>query len=577
MAKREVCGPNCSYRGLYEGSQTSLSDMASRHAQALGRVGRLRSAMVSMLRRNFGSLSNQAETKLGTRLSEVDDEVLLAYVDAFVASSTSNNQSYALSGLKEALQTLGVPVSSDDPVAWIEKIHQLRQSGWALTQTVTSPPPAADPEPTPVARPLEELAQEAHESADSYWGWEPTEGDDLSALFADQAADPGAPPSNAASADPSAAEPASAASSADVNASGDHDPARTVDGQPAAASDAAGDADGGASGRLDELFADAPRLWDGDLGEQTESGEQPPRWQPSPVRARDTPDDQPAPAPSVPPEEPKPTSAETASVFQPPLRPELVQAPKKSAAKGRRVRTQATPAEELDVPVSTASSQTGAVDASTHQALLAAASIPRPVFTRDLVAVAGSSDAVEAWEDACRADPGSVPVRFIAPKARHRMRGRLVIVNQPEEDSSNWWQQCVAAYRASRLYELGVLLNRVGDEVVSYTLADTGVLLRLNTPRGLVGVAVTFTTDLEAGSDAYRELQGHLEQLLSDRLTLTAVLTTSGESGSLDGLVTVVSAMAAEQNWAPAMPVVAARSWEYADDRGSSAVLVLGS
>ena len=36
-----LCGPDCAYKGLYAGSQASLSDMSAQQAVALGRVSRL--------------------------------------------------------------------------------------------------------------------------------------------------------------------------------------------------------------------------------------------------------------------------------------------------------------------------------------------------------------------------------------------------------------------------------------------------------------------------------------------------------------------------------------------------------
>jgi hypothetical protein len=211
-----------------------------------------------------------------------------------------------------------------------------------------------------------------------------------------------------------------------------------------------------------------------------------------------------------------------------------------------------------------------------RQALLAAASIPRPVFARDLVAVTGSLELVDEWEAECRANLSTSPVRFVAPKSRHRLRGCLVAVDQTEVRASDWWNQSVKRYRAGRLYELAVLLHRVGDEVVSFSLDPEVAAFRLNTPRGLIGVVVLLDTKLSADGPSVADMVVHLEQMLSERLTMVAVLTTSAEPGSLESVADAVERAARENAWVPTAPVVAARSWEYADDRGTSAVMVLG-
>ena len=115
------------YRSLFEGSQASLADMAARQAQALARVGRLRSAIVAVLRKNFMELSAQAEANLGGRLSEIDDEIILAYLDAFTAAASRGDQRATVQALKEAVLSLGIPLRGEEPLVWVEQIHQHRQ------------------------------------------------------------------------------------------------------------------------------------------------------------------------------------------------------------------------------------------------------------------------------------------------------------------------------------------------------------------------------------------------------------------------------------------------------------------
>lgn len=644
-----MCGPECSYRSLFEGSQTSLSDMASKHAQTLSRVGRIRSSAVTIIRKHYPEMASQAEQNFGRRLSDIDDEILLAYLDAFISTSSSHDHSATLRGLREALNAIGVPIIGDDPLSWVEQVHRHRvatREAGMLPSTQAAPAAAAVGN---FSKPLSgnvpaALQTDASGQRQSSFDEDPPE-------WVEEYGVPSYP--DPAYLDPDRPTP---------------DMSLTVRDQPLPVEDywSWTPKEPGASKTLGELFAaSAPPLWDGALGETVEETE---RWTPSPVRPSselqtgpgapaavppksDTeagnPVDEQAEAPAtelesassggvahrtqprttgelddqisaggvvtsepiskgatVPPDSPAgeepdpvspPDSAPTPANLKPegkavaeatpvrqrtivqlPLRPEII--PQQTAPKrGRRaVRTHATPASDLALDVPIAAGELGAdLDDQLRQALLAAASIPRPVFSRDLAGVGGSPEAVETWEYECRADPESVPVRFIAPKSRHRLRGPLVVFESPGAvKPSDWWQQCVRKYRAARLYELGVLLHRVGDEVVSFSLSDDAAVFHLDTPRGLVGLVVVFDARLEKGEPTRINLETQLHKLLGERLTLAAVLTTSGERGSLEALTDAARAVLSVNGWSPTAPVIAARSWEYADDRGTSAVMV---
>ena len=314
---------------------------------------------------------------------------------------------------------------------------------------------------------------------------------------------------------------------------------------------------------LDELFGEPKvELWQNELGDPS-TGDQ--GWSPSPVRARTEPESRPAAPAAVPP-------------LETPVRPELFPAgPKKSRAKSsarKPVRIQAEPAEGQAVAAGIG------LDDSLRMAMLAACSIPRPVFTRDLASIAGSTEIVSQWEDECRANPER-GLRFIAPKARHRARGSLVVPSEElrprnRKGSEDWWGTCTQKYLGAKLYELGVLLHRVGDELVSTEFGEQIAVLRLNSSRGLVGIVVILDDRLEKGEPARQLLAQALEELNRERLVLVAALTTLGDERDLARVVTAISELAAERSWQPSFPIVAARSWEYADDRGSTAHLVIG-
>jgi len=696
------------YRSLFEGSQASLSDMAARQAQALGRVGRLRSAIVAVLRKNFMELSAQAEANLGGRLSEVDDEILLAYLDAFTAAASRGDQRATIQALKEAVTTLGIPLRGEEPLVWVEQIHQHRQrlqkSGRdardaARDETAGTAQPAAPatrPAPAPAA-PSKPAATEQPLPVDDYWKWDDATPlgdlfDDIPADIAadipadaDGAAEPagtaqprrwenqlgtpvtgedrwtpspivpalaprqGPAPTPAVALEPEetitsaatawggtrgAANPtadagptpdaavrqptatdAPAAQTQPAQAAGQNAriPTKRVVGggtttkrQPRRRATAPGeDVNDGATDTATANVAtstadngapaDAVSTAGTTTATSTDDGRRPaPRpalvppatltgrpplvANPDNTAADNTADDtaddltdlfeEPAATPT--------TAASSVALGDPgvvgaPLRPELF-APT-TPKRRRNARTKAQPPlEEIPLP----GGETLELNDGMRRALLAAASIPRPVFTRDLVGVAGSLAMVDAWEAECRSDVSSSPVRFVAPKSRHRLRGHLVAVEPAVVRPGDWWYQAVQRYRAGRLYELAVLLHRVGDEIVSFSLEDHLAVFRLNTPRGLVGMVVLLDPRPVVGGESSAGLAGHLENLLAERLTMIAVLTASAEPGSLENLIAHVEQLAANGRWQPTAPVIAARSWEYADDRGTSAVMVLG-
>jgi hypothetical protein len=272
-----------------------------------------------------------------------------------------------------------------------------------------------------------------------------------------------------------------------------------------------------------------------------------------------------------------------ASSPSPPLRPTLFpqQSPSRSRSKGRRKTTRVAampPDPNVDLAAEDEPRARATLDDDSRHALEAFVALPRPVFTSDLVAATGSDAVVAAWEDECRAMAES-PVRFIPPKKRHRLRGPLVIPydllrDAASEFDNGWWAEVMRKYRGGRVYELGVLLHRVGEQVISYRFDDTVAVLRLNQPRGIVGVCVLLENTLAPGEPTREAMVAAVEELLRDRLDLLVVLTTYGEP--VERVVQPLLEDAAARNWQPTQPIVAAHSWEYADSNNSTFVHVIG-
>jgi hypothetical protein len=269
-----------------------------------------------------------------------------------------------------------------------------------------------------------------------------------------------------------------------------------------------------------------------------------------------------------------------------PVRPELfptaTRASSLPARRRRRSRVSAAapdPSQGLDVPTA-AVQPPPAPDDGLDARLLAAAAIPRPVFVSDLAHLAGSGEAVEAWIERCRASDAN-SLRFIPPKARHRLRGSLVLPVGAARDAAtefddSWWAECMRTFRGAKLYELAVLLHGVGDRLVSWRVAPdrSTVLLRLNEPRGVVGVVVVLGDQLANGEPTRRQLSADVSELLKDRLELLVVLVTA--EPLLEPVIAALTEAAAASSWRPACHVVAARSWEWAAGDAAAARHVLG-
>jgi hypothetical protein len=557
-----LCGKDCSYRRLYEGSQASLSDMSAQQAAALNRVARLRQGVISALKQNFPVQFGEAERRQGKRMSSVEDEVLLANLDWLVSAPVRPTAATVtlppgLADLRAALTELGVAVpEGNDLAAWAAAVASYRPAGPATTGGPVGddppPPPAQSPVPQPEPAPTRRRT-----------GQRP--------LARPSAADIPPPPEE------------------ELFLGGDEPPPPPE--EPVAF-----------SGDLDALFSEAntlTSLFDPDVpGARAGAA-------PDLVQALfDEPDVAPEPPPAAvaAPEEQVPSAspATPAAARSPepavlparaagpagPTKPELfpaTQVPKRK--KPRTVRTPrvsaAAPA-ALDVPIPEAAEGVELTEEMFDQ-LVSSVVIPRPVFISDLVAQTGNPDLVVAWEQRCRDLSTDSPVRFITAKPRHRDRGHLVIPHSPAlrqaaaEFTSSWWAACLdeRRLRGAALYEVAVLLHRFGDQVVSSRIEGDVVILRVNQPRGLVGVVLALTTDLGPEGATRKQVADAVQTLLDDRLTLVAVLTYSAAGNALEKLAGAVREEAAARGWTPTAPVIASQSWDFAADGGASALAVL--
>ena len=487
--------PDCPYRHLYEGSQLSLNEAVARFAQIHTAHNDLRTALVLQLKRNFPRRFSEAEARGGQRFSALSDELLVAYLEAFLGSiheiDTRANPD-DLERLRTALRHRGLAVpDGDDLAAWSTAIE--------TSPTLTVPTSPSAPPPPPSTPPT------------------PTSPDDPTPFF-----------------DPDWDE---------------------VDSHPR---DDLGD--------LLEIFAPAPTT----AANPTPTVPPPATTVPEPAPARTPPAASPSSAPAA-----SPSTAPDGRLrlsgpipVPPSPRPSPEPAARPVPRPRRSRRTRAEPPDPLlfDVPAEAPRlDPEGHLDDRLRSMLAASVAIPRPVFVADLAQVAGTRDLVEAWERESWEDRDA-PVHFIGAKARHRDLGSLIVptghLKSPSpEFAQSLWAACLArGITGARLYEVAVLLRRVGADVTDWRFSGDHQVLWLTLAQrpGLVGLIVVLEVNREALA---APLAGVIGEALAQRLVRASVLVT--HDPSYDAVRALIRDLAAEHRWDPPFPVTLVRSWEY--------------
>ena len=538
------------WRGMYEGSQRSLSDMAARQAHALARAGWLRSQIILALKRAFPNEFTQAERTLGKRLEEVDDALLIAFLVNFLlmAAGRTTADAVALNRLRAIAEDLGAGVSGGANLpevvealgVWADlgpervgilgaaEVAPVTGSTVSKAETVSDVAAAArrgeladlfdDEDPVSTLRDLfddDSVGREIENSPvpeDTPWSLEPTP--EVHKVTPEQAP-------------PSPEETSGAGALEDLF--GEDVAGHAVTSQEAV--------QGVVPTKKRRQSARTERITPRDVGEVVER------------------------------------SVSAAGGIRPALLPV---APKTRQRKGRAsVSASATPGESsVDVPV--LEGEVGVLTDQLRDQLRAAVAVPRPVFAADLVAMVRSADVVAEWEgEEMGAKQRSMYV--IPPKNRHKLRGSLMFPKSYFEDSpvefrNSLWARCLPLYTGAKLYEIGVVLHRYNEDVLSYEASPFILALRLALPQGLVGVVMLLDADLSEGSEARGALIGQLEAFTRERLVQVAVL--SYLADNLEMIAAVVEEEAEKQHWAPAFPVTLSRSWEYANGTGAALPLL---
>lgn len=540
-----VCGPECRYARLYEGSQTSLSDMAARQTATLERVSTLRDGLVSTLKQHFPTRLVETERRRGHKLGGRGDSdaVVLAVLNQFLqdASAAATPRPDApptptpgLDDLRAALLQAGFQVGTGtDLAAWASAVR-------------AAAPERERSHATAIAAPAPIAQDPVFDETDPWFGHEtpsPDSWGDLEDVFLPD------PPSPAAPTGPGLDSLFDEGSSgAPVHASADMEPEALVD----------------------SLFGPA----------RPDAG---PTDAPTPPQA--APSQSPLATPDARPVTPKANAAGGARTAASVVKPEMfppAQLPRASRAKRNAPRTPrvtaAPPVDRPELPTAVATER--------FDELTALIARPRPVFISDLVAASQSPGLVTAWESHYQDLGSASPFRVITPRAHHRARGSLVVPHSTDLRQAlaghgrSGWADCLdesadrTRLRGARLYEAAVLLHRFADDIVSHKLTSEVLALRLNTPQGLTGAVVWLGSDSPAGSGR-SALTEAVAEMIEDRMVLLAVLTHESGARAVERLASVVADDAATHDWQPTMPVVASHSWEFAADGGATSLAVL--
>ena len=563
----QLCDDNCKYRRLYEGSQRSLTEMASRQAQAVSRVGRLRNQLVLAAKRAFPRAFGEAERSMGKRMSEVTDEILVAYLESFMGTSILAEEPEGVAELRQALNELGVFVPAGaDLKEWAEAIRRHGDVVVPESDQRTRPMPA--PTVTP-ARPVQPLLRNRDLLAVV-----PKEDFDLDDLFEPVPSESRPVPA----VDVGEASEVAAVASLNTEPADPHPFEETHQ-----LDDALTDAFTG-----EDAF-DVADVFGGESipgGEQAESAtedfvfEDSTSTDPTLEEPTVVPDTNPAPAAvaetDVAVAQPALPAWATGKTVKPQLFPTTAAGAKPAKRARKQVRTRAT---APDVPEAGANNDTGTgsegLTEEIRAQLMAAIAVPRPVFTSDLAAIVGGDEIVSAWRDDLQS--GDLTVRFVLPKPRHRARGSLVIPQATLAGSdSNFarshWARCMEAYRGARIYEMGVFFHRFVEQVISFESDGETVAVRMSLPNGLTGAVLVAGQDLAEGGATRVSITGALDRLLRDRLVHVAVLVLNAEQ--FEAVRAAVEEEAKTREWAANMPVTLSRSWEYVDGTGTAIPLL---
>jgi hypothetical protein len=565
-----TCSADCRYKRLYEGTQASLNDLAGKQAAALTRAGKLRNAVLDAGKQFHPDVYAEAERSLGTKLSKLSDEMIIAYLNSFMAvgvaerkaaratppSTPTEQVSPELDAIRTLLTARGVTISESAGAAeWVSVLVPLldKGAGDAHVYGVAEETNIGSSENVVVTPGLlHDLFGEVHidvpppdePSNEDYW-------DDLFSedpqqvsgtvnalgdIFSDGRAP--APVVGAANKENSGLD------TPDLNVSRQTQPVETLASVSKTEDKAPADQD---------VVAETFEGIDESVKNTTET---------KVAHA--------APKPAQPQGEQLGFDSSVGSV-----RPEIIAAParpnrKKPARKTTRLR--AEPPESKAVTVAKETS----LPANDGESLALNASHSRPLFTSDLTSAGVSADEVSALEEAAREAGTGAEYAFIIGKA-DRGRGSLIVPTRPKQEPTPWGACLVnEKLRGQTLYEIAIILRNNEETVLScevrnsttlFTFSSLGTGLHLGVFVGAGGTA--------PGSPLRAELTEIIASSVNADYESVVLLTSSRRADAPARLASSVADLATENSWDVRIPVLAGHSGTYRGPANSSLVHAL--
>lgn len=622
----DLCSPRCRYRLLYEGSQESLENIKAQHEETVNDYQRLRAGVVSVMKRAFPALVRSAEHRSGRRISSVDDDALVSYLEGFVkeGNQTMRLRRSDLAPLRSALTEAGYDLPpSDDPLAWAQAVllqgrNMAAAEAWDETEgfrrhrprdgfEAGDTPPVARQSAAPDDDPIEVAQLPATDDLSELLGSidlgdtlggaaaEPSVASELEGRAEDAPAD--AEPSGAEAALPDVSDLADLVGGPADDAteeSGAFDDlgdllGPQVDIDDLLAEEPASDLadlfednddpyateDTDMAGDLDELLGVLPI----DVPESRETTAEP---TPEPVASQPSLDEPKTPSGYVTPDEVQAAHTRPGSTS-------LLRAPKPQSPQSKPQKKQGRPKPDpierdpsvrasrparldFDVP-DLADLPSGEVDDELASQMAEAVWLPKPVFISDLAEAGVGDDLAAAWEAKMRS-VDKPTVRFVSAPRRHRKHGSLVLPVKPDDGPAEWrsslWAEMVSAYKGTVLYEMGILISSLGDQVVSASAEGDIVVVRAKLSQGLVKIVVVTGADLAAAGP---KVEAAVTEQTTERLASVMVLV---QRPDLEDKMVAALAESFEGRPPLTMPVAVTTLWKFSADSAAPAKLVGG-
>lgn len=532
------CGANCSYERLYRGAQSTLTEMADSQRKALVRAAKVREGILTAMRTSMPRSFNELEAQVNARLSDADDEMLVAYVTYLITQAVAGDSPQdnwpAREEFKVGLEALGVILDSNDPLEWLRDIDKWAAKERAKTASLTtfsssvaktnprtgrSLLDAVEDRANRHRRSLSQVAasrNSKNESQDTEVAEKNTDvhssdsAESVSYIDID-AAPPS--PDQLVEADTGtvAGQPPKEDSGAPSDSDPDQDSPQQLDSDPAPESHAADHASAANAETDSELDSDdfvspldmeeeLTELSDFSPSEETVEADEfddfgevdfeplvsPDKWsekeEEKQAQPSDSAQEHPPPAAtsiveSAVSKEVATTSSPKPVVVKPTFAPNLFGggSAKPPARKRRKRKVKALPPSDTELDIAN-EVISGTLDAGTMEKIDAAVAVPRPMFLADMEELF-QPEAVAIWKENRRRD-GDI-IKFIAPKPRHIDRGDLLVPvgwlrTASSSETSSWWTECITIHTGARLFEMAVVLHSYGSNLLTHSIHDHG-------------------------------------------------------------------------------------------------------